>query len=254
MPRFQRSAVTIGGSKAMNFIYLRALVVSCFLIGLSTPVGAAGAGLLQADLDEQRNNWQDSGILHYNFRFQQTCFCAPDSVEPGIVSVVGGQIESVIGVNTSEELNPSLFLSIDGLFDALQDALDQPADAISANFDKSLGYPTDISIDFIELASDDEIWYAATDLNPTSMIPGDADLNGVVNFEDFVVLTNNFNLTDTDWRHGNFDFDGITNLKDFTILANHFGESMQPEQSVPEPGAMILLSVAILVARREHLL
>lgn len=233
---------------------LRRFLTSCLFIGLSTSAGAVGAGLSQSDLDEQRNIWLDSGILHYDFRFQRTCFCAPDSVEPGIVSVVGGQIESVIGVNIPKELNPTFFLSIDGLFDTLQDALDQPADAISANFDQSLGYPTDISIDYIELAADDEIWYAATDLNPRSMLPGDADLNGVVNFDDFVVLTNNYNVTDTDWRHGNFDLDGITNFIDFTILANHFGESMQPEQSVPEPGALILLSAAILVARREHLL
>ena len=80
------------------------------------------------------------------------------------------------------------------------------------------------------------------------MIPGDADFNGIVNFVDFVVLANNFNVTGTDWQHGNFDLDGVTNFKDFTILSNHFGKVAPFGYSVPEPGAVALLSFVIMLA------
>lgn len=255
MFQFPHSADTFFGRIVTHPIFLWAVVASCCLVSLVLPaaraeiaVGSLSAdGLSQAELEEQRNKWLGQGVRHYIFRFQRTCFCLPDWVEPGTVNVIGGQIESVISDNTGETLDPSLFLSVDDLFDALQDALDQPADLISAEFDKSLGYPSNIFIDFIKLAADEEKWYAATDLHTHSMIPGDADFNGIVNFVDFVVLANNFNVTGTDWQHGNFDLDGVTNFKDFTILSNHFGKVAPFGYSVPEPGAVALVSCVIMV-------
>ena len=54
---------------------------------------------------------------------------------------------------------------------------------------------------------------------------GDANRNGEVNFDDFVILANNFGkATDAAFADGDFDESGIVDFSDFVILANNFGQ------------------------------
>ena len=54
--------------------------------------------------------------------------------------------------------------------------------------------------------------------------PGDADDDGDVDLDDFVVLKNNFGTTTgATWGMGDFDEDGDVDLDDFVILKNNFG-------------------------------
>ena len=73
---------------------------------------------------------------------------------------------------------------------------------------------------------------------------GDADLNFIINFADFVALSNNFNLTNTGWKEGNFNLDNNTNFEDFVELANRFGQTFPLSPAVPEPTGALLLSLA----------
>ena len=52
--------------------------------------------------------------------------------------------------------------------------------------------------------------------------PGDANLDGRVNFLDFLVLQNGFGSSEG-WTAGDFDFSGTVDFLDFLILQNHFG-------------------------------
>lgn len=54
-------------------------------------------------------------------------------------------------------------------------------------------------------------------------IVGDANLDGVVDFSDFLILAKNFGRTDATHAHGDFDSNEIVNLKDFLALAANFG-------------------------------
>ena len=74
---------------------------------------------------------------------------------------------------------------------------------------------------------------------------GDYDLNFLVNFNDFVRLANNFNLTGTGWGQGNGNTDDITNFKDFVRLSNNFGMSFVSGVSVPEPSAAAMFFLAV---------
>lgn len=92
----------------------------------------------------------------------------------------------------------------------------------------------------------------ATQLTLTAALPGDANLNGIVNFEDFVQLSNNFNANETLWQDGNFNQDGITNFEDFVLLANNFG-SMVPNGLavvVPEPASWLIVALGAAVLGR----
>ena len=96
--------------------------------------------------------------------------------------------------------------------------------------------------------------YSNTNLTLVAALPGDGDLNGIVNFADFVLLSNSFGQLDTCWDQGNFNLDGITNFADFVILSNNFG-TMVPapaDNAVPEPATLLLLMGAVIALRMRR--
>ena len=60
--------------------------------------------------------------------------------------------------------------------------------------------------------------------SPSSPTPGDADVDGDVDLDDFVILKTHFGLTTgATWGEGDFNADGAVDLDDFVILKNNFG-------------------------------
>ncbi|NLF30486.1 MAG: hypothetical protein GX591_06325 [Planctomycetes bacterium] len=53
--------------------------------------------------------------------------------------------------------------------------------------------------------------------------PGDADGDGDVDLDDFVILKNNFGTAGATYAQGDFDLDGDVDLDDFVLLKNNFG-------------------------------
>ncbi len=52
---------------------------------------------------------------------------------------------------------------------------------------------------------------------------GDANLDGTVNFADFLILSTNFGQIDRGWGDSNFDDDASVSFADFLVLASNFG-------------------------------
>jgi autotransporter-associated beta strand protein len=89
---------------------------------------------------------------------------------------------------------------------------------------------------------------------------GDANLDAVVNLQDFNRLASNFGVSSgAYWHQADFNYDGRVNLQDFNLLAANFGLSVAgpgvtPEdwaalaRAVPEPGALAAFGVAASVA------
>jgi autotransporter-associated beta strand protein len=98
---------------------------------------------------------------------------------------------------------------------------------------------------------------------------GDADLNGIVDANDYLQIDNGFNSQGgpdalTGWQNGDFNYDGLINGDDYTLIDNAFnsqgsvsyaGASAGPTEmiasdtgqiatSVPEPGSLGLLATA----------
>ena len=90
---------------------------------------------------------------------------------------------------------------------------------------------------------------------------GDADLNGVVDFNDLVKLAQNYNSNNTNWFQGDFTYDGTTDFNDLVALAQNYNQPVPSapigsaafEQdlarafsAVPEPGAVGLVVTAMM--------
>lgn len=57
----------------------------------------------------------------------------------------------------------------------------------------------------------------------TTAVPGDINLDGVVNFADFLLLSANFGSEGGDWLTGDLDGDRTVGFADFLILSRNFG-------------------------------
>ncbi len=83
-------------------------------------------------------------------------------------------------------------------------------------------------------------------------IEGDVNGDGEVQFDDFVVLSGNFNQEGT-WTEGDFDGNGLVDFPDFLALSENFG-TIARAQSVPEPatGTLALFGFVFALLRRRR--
>ena len=88
-----------------------------------------------------------------------------------------------------------------------------------------------------------------TDLNVSIVrgISGDANLDGIVNFADFLIVSSNLNQpSENGWLDGDFSGAGVTSFSDFLALSDNFGRTgfrSAGAAAVPEPSAFVVLLI-----------
>jgi hypothetical protein len=60
---------------------------------------------------------------------------------------------------------------------------------------------------------------------PACLRLGDANLDGVVNGDDFTIVASNLGKSVSGWDQGDFNYDGVVNGIDFTELVANLGKS-----------------------------
>ena len=138
------------------------IVVALFILvacGDGLPVSTR----LVLNLHAAHARWESRGTDSYEITVRRVCFCG--FVEPVRVKVVDGTIVSRTVVSTGDPvptLEASQYPDIPGLFAIVEEAATQ-ADKLHTEFDATYGFPTIISIDWIENAVDDEVGYVMED-------------------------------------------------------------------------------------------
>ena len=137
-------------------------LVGCVLgaVACSGPLGPE-----QNQLDQALSLWRESEITSYSYRFQRLCFCP--SVDPVIIEVEEEQIIAITDEGSGQPATPpsvDYYLTIDGIFAAIHDAIEQGAHSLTAIYHPTLGYPTAVDIDYLENAIDEEMSYRASRL------------------------------------------------------------------------------------------
>lgn len=110
----------------------------------------------------------------------------------------------------------------------------------------------DISGDGTVNQLDLETWLAEaarTNGFTSAYLAGDANLDGTVDFSDFLALSEGFG-SGRDWADGNFNGDRDVDFTDFLALSANFGSSLDVSQAatVPEPSSVLLLVVGVVAA------
>jgi hypothetical protein len=108
---------------------------------------------------------------------------------------------------------------------------------------------------------------SVTNGNIIALYPGDANMDGSVNFADFSKLTQTYgNNTGGTWATGDFNFDGSVNFADFSLLTQTYGNVLSttpPPPSaalpsleaaaVPEPVGILGAMLGLLAVRRRRI-
>ncbi|HAV77934.1 MAG TPA: hypothetical protein DCX53_11350 [Anaerolineae bacterium] len=141
------------------------------LITLAFILAACSAG--GSELSLNQGKWQDADVTHYRFQLSVSCFCLFRSQMPLTVEVQDGEVVSMIDVNGEafplDDPMSELVLkhaTIDRIFSELGSDPVQNADHLTMSFDPTYGFPTEVAIDYIELAADDELYISVAGFEP----------------------------------------------------------------------------------------
>ena len=134
------------------------------LIALVLTACAAGvASGSQTEIGKNREKWQNADISHYRYNLFISCFCVFNEDMPLIIEVQDGEVVSM-EFQSGKEIDPSLhetfdkYATIDRFFTELESDINGAADVVTAKYDETYGFPTEVTIDFVQEATDDELY------------------------------------------------------------------------------------------------
>jgi hypothetical protein len=124
--------------------------------------GSAREEELQRDLSRNRRLWDAQQVDDYRYVARRNCFCPMEVVSPVVVEVRDGEIASIHYQESGEPVAVTyagLWLPMEGVFDIIQDAIDQEAVEVNVGYDAEFGFPRQIGIDYSENVVDEELGY-----------------------------------------------------------------------------------------------
>lgn len=146
--------------KKLILVFLVLTLVAC----------SSGGG---SELSRNQQKWQDADITHYRFTLNIGCFCAFRSQMPATVEVQNGEVVSIIGadgeaISTTDPINEYVlsYATIDRIFAELDSDSVREADKLTVTYEPIYGLPSEIYIDFIERAIDDELSITVSAFEP----------------------------------------------------------------------------------------
>jgi hypothetical protein len=115
-----------------------------------------------ASLSDARQRWADKGPAAYSIDLFRSCECTAEMSGPVVVNVQNGTVQSRAyrgGSIVPPNMAP-LFPSVEGLFDLIADAAERRAHRLEVRYDRDLGYPAWLVIDYDKAIADDEFTYS----------------------------------------------------------------------------------------------
>ena len=134
--------------------------------GGCTVLGLDDYGEERDRLEEARREWRNLGWESYAFTLRRLCFCG-GGTDPAEVVVLRGERVSVTVLETGEPVPAEwveYYLTVEELFDFIEDAIDRKAHEIEIRYERTTGLPASIRIDYIENAIDEEMAFEASSL------------------------------------------------------------------------------------------
>jgi hypothetical protein len=139
---------------------MKAKIISLLFVLVLILSACSGGSAFQRNLD----TWEEQNINHYRFTVIVGCFC-PFAGAEVTYEVLNGQVVSESVKPASNRPDDPARISdfyqpyntIEKVFDYVGRAVNE-ADKTTIEYDPTYGFPTDVSVDLIELAMDDELY------------------------------------------------------------------------------------------------
>ena len=139
------------------------LLIFTLMTIVLTACAAGVASGSQTEIGQNREKWQNTNVSHYRYHLSISCFCVFSQDMPLIIEVQDGEVVSM-EFQSGNEIDPSLhetfdkYATIDRLFAELEADINGAADVVTATYDETYGFPKEVTIDFIQEATDDELY------------------------------------------------------------------------------------------------
>ena len=140
------------------------------LLVLAIVLSACSLPGSKSEFDTNLEKWQASNIKHYRYSLAVMCFCPGTDKMPLSIEVRDGEIVSMNYADgtpvTAQDVQSEFFsgfATIDRLFSELKADLGGAADEVAVKYHPTYGFPTEISIDRIKAAVDDELSLTVTE-------------------------------------------------------------------------------------------
>ena len=142
-------------------------------------------GAQYEQFDRAIRRWRNTGITDYDYSFTRGCFCPEEFVGPYAVSVRQQAVVratfqgtdlfdiGILEIGRYDEI----VKTVDGVFEEIERAL-READSFTAEYDPLLGYPTNVYIDWIANAADEEVGYTIRGLRDPADYPASCSTEG----------------------------------------------------------------------------
>ena len=120
-------------------------------------------------LQRSKQLWAKPKISNYRYTLRRSCFCLPKSTEPVSIAVRNGKVTSMVAVSNGQPVNREDFAKYDSiakLFNIVEDAIAKKAHQLSVTYHPTLGYPTQINIDYDQMMADEELYITVENLQP----------------------------------------------------------------------------------------
>lgn len=135
------------------------------LLALVTTASCSDQGPPAGIADEIEANfvlWEATRPASYRYTLERQCFCAVEWRGPVVVEVVGDSVVARRYADTGAPVTgdaASVFPSIEGLYEILEDAVDAGAHQIQVTWDSASGLPLGFWIDYDQALADEEQGY-----------------------------------------------------------------------------------------------
>jgi Family of unknown function (DUF6174) len=118
----------------------------------------------QAELRTNMALWNKTSSKDYDYTLRLSCFCIPSATLPKRIEVRGGEIETILDVESGLESENFFFNTLDAQFEEIQDAINDRLYIITTSYNDTSGYPTSVYFDVHPGMSDDERLIEITDV------------------------------------------------------------------------------------------
>ena len=138
---------------------MKTKIITLFFILVLT-LSACGGSAFQ----QNQKNWEGQNINHYRFTVAVSCFCPFANVEVTYEVLNGQVVNQSVRSSPDNPVDEALvsdfyqsYNTIEKIFDYVGGAIND-ADETTIEYDPTYGFPTDISVDWIKQAVDDEMY------------------------------------------------------------------------------------------------